>query len=128
MKVWVHPPHRRHPAEFPERTSTPSAASDIDACNALPEPRDASDFLYLPAPLASRGLLAALQGAYVPVGPPVYFGALSGAIMQTLQAQTPYASDVGLPYDLGNVLVQARMSHPQHHDPSHCFEGTRDGT
>ena len=63
---------------------------------------------YPPAPLASRGSLAAPQEAYVSIDPPAYFGALGGTSMQTFQAQTPYSSDVGLPYELGNGLIQAR--------------------
>jgi len=91
-----------------EGRAYPRAAFDINAWKALPEARDAPGVPYLPAPLTSGGPLAALQEAYVPVDPPVYFGASSGASMQTLRAQTSYASDVGLPYDLVNELVQAR--------------------
>jgi len=108
MKVWVHPRVDARLLTFLKGRVFSPAAFGIGAWNALPEPRDALDFPYLPAPLASGGSLAAAQEAYVPTDPPGYFGALSGASMQTFQAQTPHASDLGVPYELVNELVQAR--------------------
>ena len=108
MKVWIHPGVDATLLTFLKGQAYSPAAFDIDTWNTLPEPRDASGVAYLLAPLASGGSLAVPREAYIPIDPPVYFGALSGASMQTLQAQTPYASDVGVPYELGNELVQAR--------------------
>jgi len=108
MKVWVHPGVDATLLTFLKGQAYPPAALGIDAWNTLLEPRDASEVAYLPAPLASGGSLAAPQEGYVPIDLPAYFGALSSASMQTFQAQTPYASDVGLPYELRNELVQAR--------------------
>jgi len=108
MKVWVHPGVDATLLTFLKEQAYPPAAFGIDTWNTLPEPRDVSKVAYLPAPLASGGSLAAPQEAYAPIDPPEYFGALSGASMQMFQVQAPYASDVGLPYELGNELIQAR--------------------
>jgi hypothetical protein len=46
-------------------------AFDIDAYEALPSIGVATDFIFFPAPLAPEGPLAALQGEYIFVDPPI---------------------------------------------------------
>jgi len=104
---------RRHAADFPGRTSTPPSHIRY---RCLEHASRATRRAHFPAPLASGGSLAAPQEAYVPIDHPEYFGALSGTCVQAFQAQMPYASEVGLPYDLGNELVQARELQDQAHN------------
>lgn len=83
------------------------SAFDIGGSETLPSASVATDFLFLPAPLAPEGPLAALQGAYITVDPPMKFDAFIDAIPQMLQAQLPYTGDVDPMYDFEHRLVPA---------------------
>ena len=82
-------------------------AFDIGGLETLPSTSIATDCLFLPAPLAPEGPLAALQGAYITLDPPINFDSFSGVISHMLQARLPYPGDVDPIYDFGHRLVPA---------------------